>query len=91
MQVRIDQTDNWLNYQDVYLGVVTQSPDTIILPGWCEDLTTGVVVHHDWVSVNGAQVSVEHTHTHRHTHTLTHTHTKTHTHTHTQTHSHTNV
>ena len=66
VQVMIDQTGSHWDYTHVYLGVVTESPDTITLPDWSYHLKSAVVVRHDWVRVNGTQVRVEHTHTHTH-------------------------
>ena len=80
VQIRIDQTDNRWSYQNIYLGVVTQSPDAITIPFWAGDLWSAVVVHHDWVKVNGVEVRVENTHRHARTHARTqartHIHTK---------------
>ena len=83
VQFRIDQTDDTWKCQSVYLGVVTQSPDTVTLPDWSMYPPSAVVVNHNVVRANGAKVRVEHTHKHTHTNT----HASTHTHTHTQTHT----
>ena len=85
VQFRIDQTDDTWKCQSVYLGVVTQSPDTVTLPDWSMYPPSAVVVNHNVVRANGAKVRVEHRHKHTHTHTRTHT--QAHTHTHTQTHT----
>ncbi|XP_070194590.1 transcription intermediary factor 1-alpha-like isoform X2 [Littorina saxatilis] len=56
-EVRIDETESRWGYHYVYLGAVTQSLDTLTLPScdWSGNMTSAVVLHHDWVKMNGVE------------------------------------
>ncbi|KAL8610618.1 hypothetical protein ACOMHN_006337 [Nucella lapillus] len=52
-QVRVDKIDTLYDSAYIYLGVVTESPDTVVLPRWPGHPRSGVVVYYEWFMVNG--------------------------------------